>query len=189
MRKLGIRYFFGMVALLFSACGDNSNSADKKDSVDSALAVNKENKPVNKDVSDFAVNAFNGGMMEIESGKIAQEKSANPRVKNFGAMMVKDHSEANDNLKTLSSSFHVALPDSVSHDMKKEIEKLSQKNGKAFDKSYMDMMVDDHQKDVQEFRKASDKLSDSTFKTFAATTLPVLEKHLDSAKAIAGKKP
>ena len=49
------------------------------------------------------------------------------------------------------------------------------------------MMVDDHKKDIEEFRKCADDCSDSTIKSFASTTLPVLEKHLDSIQAIAEK--
>ncbi|HEX4850239.1 MAG TPA: DUF4142 domain-containing protein, partial [Puia sp.] len=154
----------------------------------SAKEANKETKPVAKDASDFAMNAADGGMMEVESGKLASEKAVNPRVKGFGAMMVKDHSAANEKLKSLASSLNIALPDSVSKDGQDEINKLAKKKGKDFDKAYMDMMVSDHEKDVSEFRKAADNLSDSTIKDFASRTLPTLEMHLDSAKAIAGKK-
>ena len=79
-----------------------------------------------------------------------------PRVKDFGAMMVKDHGEANNKLKSVASLLNIALPESVSDDAKKDIEKLDKKNGKDFDKAYVDMMVDDHEKDVTEFRKATD---------------------------------
>jgi putative membrane protein len=51
----------------------------------------------------------------------------------------------------------------------------------------MNMMLDDHKKDVAEFRKAADKCTEPSLKDFASKTLPVLEKHLDSAKAITGK--
>jgi len=50
------------------------------------------------------------------------------------------------------------------------------------------MMLDDHKKDIAEFRKCADNCSDSSIKSFASTTLPTLEKHLDSIQAIAGKK-
>jgi len=50
-------------------------------------------------------------------------------------------------------------------------------------------MLDDHKKVIAEFRKCTDNCSDSTIKSFAYTTLPVLEKHLDSIQAIANKKP
>lgn len=167
----------------------HNSSVNHQDTVDSAKAINKELKPVQPDASNFAVTAANGGMMEVELGKIAQDNASNPRVKAFGAMMVKDHSEANSTLKGIAGSLNIALPDSVSDDTKKEIDHMKMKNGKDFDKAYVSMMLDDHKKDIAEFRKCADKCSDSTIKSFAYTTLPVLEKHLDSIQAIANKKP
>jgi putative membrane protein len=169
------------------ACNSNSNG-EHTDAVDSAKSVNKEVKAVQPDASNFAVNAANGGMMEVELGKIAEDNASSARVKAFGAMMVKDHSDANNNLKGIASSLNIALPDSVSKDSRKEIEDLKMKKGKEFDKAYVKMMVDDHKKDIAEFRKCADNCSDSTIKNFAYTTLPVLEKHLDSIQAIAAKK-
>jgi putative membrane protein len=166
------------------------NNAEKpQDTVDSAKAVNKEVKAVQPDASNFAVNAANGGMMEVILGNIAQEKASSPRVKAFGEMMVKDHTEANNNLKAIATSLNIAIPDSVSDDTKKEIDHMKMKKGKDFDKAYVKMMLEDHKKDIAEFRKCADNCSDSTIKSFASNTLPVLVKHLDSIQAIAGKKP
>lgn len=182
---------FGLCLLaglfVFQACNNNA-ATNSQDAVDSAKTVNKEVKPVQKDASDFAVAAANGGMMEVELGKVAEEKGVNQRVKDFGAMMVKDHSAANDNLKGIAASLNITLPDSVSNDARKDIDQMKMKKGKAFDKAYVDMMLDDHKKDIAEFRKCADNCSDSTIKSFASTTLPVLEKHLDSIQAIAGVK-
>jgi len=187
MKKLVFSSCLLLSVYLFQAC-NNSSTSDNKDSVDSAKTVNKEQKPVDKDVSDFAVKAANGGMMEVQLGKIAMDKGVSKRVKDFGAMMVQDHTQANDDLKMRASALNITLPATVSDDMQKEIDMCSKKMGKDFDKEYMNMMLDDHKKDVDEFKKAAENLSDSTIKDFASKTLPVLEKHLDSAKAITGKK-
>jgi putative membrane protein len=48
----------------------------------------------------------------------------------------------------------------------------------------MNMMLDDHKNDVKEFEKAGNDLNDPDIKNFAMKTLPTLQKHLDSAKAI-----
>ncbi len=170
------------------ACNNSTSSDSHEDSVDSAKAVNKIVQPVQKDASDFAVAAANGGMMEVELGKLAQEKAVSQRVKDYGSMMVKDHSAANDQLKTIASTLNITLPDSVSDDARKEIDKLKMKKRKDFDKAYVDMMLDDHKKDIADFRKCADNCSDSSIKAFASNTLPTLEKHLDSVQAIAGKK-
>jgi putative membrane protein len=187
MKNLICGIYMIAVISVISAC-NNSSTSEKKDSVDSANAVNKEVKAVDQASSKFAVNAADGGMMEVAVGKLASEKAVSKRIRAFGQMMVKDHSEANDKLKGIASSLNIALPDSLSDDSKKELDNLSKKTGKDFDKAYMDMMVDDHKKDVAEFRKAADNLSDSTIKSFAESTLPVLEKHLDSAQSIVAKK-
>jgi putative membrane protein len=185
--KKTVFYFVVAICLTAYACNSNSSSGNQ-DAVDSAKTVNKEVKPVQADASNFAVEAANGGMMEVELGKVAQDNAYSPRVKAFGAMMVKDHSEADDKMKAIAGSLNIALPDSVSDATRKEIDQMKMKKGKDFDKAYVDMMVDDHKTDIAAFRKCADNCSDSTIKSFAYTTLPVLEKHLDSIQAIAGKK-
>jgi putative membrane protein len=188
----------------FQAC---NNSGSSQDSVDSAKSMNDSTKnmadssrkagdtvatvaaqPVDKASADFAVKAASGGMMEVQMGKIAQDKASSQRVKDFGAMMVQDHSKAGDVLMAKAKSQNIMLPATPGADEQKMIDKLSQKSGKDFDKAYMDMMLDDHKTDIAEFKKAADKCTNTVIKDFAAQTLPTLEKHLDSAKAITGKK-
>jgi putative membrane protein len=197
MKKHILGSLFLLSIWLFQSCGGNG-ADNSKDSVmnkdtagamktDTTGSVNKTKKPVDKDASEFASKAASGGMMEVELGQIAQQKAVSHRVKDFGAMMVQDHTAANDDLKSRVSSLDVALPSMVNEEDQKEMDKLSKKQGKDFDKAYMNMMLDDHKKDVAEFRKAADKCTEPSLKDFASKTLPVLEKHLDSAKAITGK--
>lgn len=181
------------------ACNSN---ADRDDSVDSANDMNDKKDtsgvlapsadtmatmPVDKDVADFAVEAANGGMMEVELGKIAQQKAGSQRVKDFGAMMVQDHSAANDKLKSLAQAKNITLPGTIGNDAQKDIDDLNKKTGMDFDKAYMNMMLSDHKKDIKSFQKAAD-LKDMDVRNFAVETLPTLQKHLDSAMAITGKK-
>jgi putative membrane protein len=173
-----------MAAWMLQSCGGGNTEAKHEDSVDSAQAVNKEVAPVDKESSDFAVKAAEGGMLEVELGKLAQEKGVNPRVKEFGAMMVRDHGKAGDELKALSGNKNITLPDSVSADHHDHMVDMTKKSGKDFDKHYIDMMVSDHNDDIDMFEKASNNLSDPELKTFATNTLPTLRAHQDSAKAI-----
>jgi putative membrane protein len=183
MKKLTFFAATLLAAWMLQACG-GSNTPKHDDAVDSAQAVNKENAPVDKESSDFAIEAANGGMMEVQAGKLAQEKATSQRVKDFAAMMVRDHSKAGDELKGLAQSKNIALPDSISGDARDHIEKMSKMSTKDFDKHYIDMMVDDHNEDVDKFDKAANNLTDPDLKTWAANTLPTLRAHQDSAKAI-----
>lgn len=140
--------------------------------------------PIGKDVADFTTKAATGGMMEVQLARIAQTKAMDPRVKAFASMMLQDHTSANDELNRLAAAKHINLPATLTADDEKKISDLNKKTGKDFDKAYMNMMVDDHKKDVSEFEKAGKGLTDPDLKNFAMKTLPTLQKHLDSAKAI-----
>jgi putative membrane protein len=130
------------------------------------------------------VAAANGGMAEVELGKLAQEKASNQAVKDFGAMMIKDHSKANEEMKAISKSKNITLPTTLGADEQKVKDELSAKSGSEFDKAYIDDMVEDHKKDIKEFEAASNKLTDPELKAFAVKTLPTLKMHLASVQKI-----
>ncbi len=135
----------------------------------------------------FVKDAAEGGMMEVELGRIAASKGANPDVKTFGQRMVDDHSKANDQLKQVASSKGITLPASLPASKQKEIDKYNKLSGAAFDSAYIKHMVEDHKKDVAEFKKESKNGKDTDVKSFATNTLPTLEDHLKMAEDVSSK--
>lgn len=170
------------VVLLTQACGNGNNN--KQDSVDSARAQNDSTPHTNTDASDFLTKAASGGMLEVQLGQLAQKNAASQRVKDFGMMMVRDHTKGNDELKTIAQQKGIAIPQSLSNEAQKHYDELSKKSGKDFDKDYMDLMESDHKDDIDEFTDASKKLQDLAVKGFATQTIPMLQMHLDSVKAV-----
>jgi putative membrane protein len=133
----------------------------------------------------FYKKAAEGGLAEVELGRLAQEKSANQSVKDFGAMMVTDHSAANDKLKAIAERKSIKLPTSPSVGQMASKTKLEVLSGNTFDKSYIKGMVKDHQEDIEEFQKEATSGQDADAKAYAAATLPTLKKHLKSIQSIA----
>ena len=136
----------------------------------------------------FYKKAAEGGMAEVELGKLAQDKSPTASVKEFGAMMVKDHSAANDKLKAVAAGKNVELPSSPSVGQMATKTKLEVLSGATFDKSYIKGMVQDHEEDIKEFQTEAASGQDPDAKAFAAATLPTLKKHLKKIRAIATAK-
>ena len=130
--------------------------------------------------------AAQGGMAEVELGKVAATKAKDPEVKKFAQMMVTDHTKANAELKALAAKKNFQLPtDLGTH--KSKLDSMSKLSGAEFDQEYVDNMVDDHEDDVAAFQKMADSGTDPDVKAFAAKCLPVLKKHLDAIKAIQAK--
>lgn len=131
----------------------------------------------------FMEKAAEGGLAEVELGKLATQKASAPEVKQFGQRMVDDHGKANDQLKQLATSKGVNLPTDLDRSTKREMDKLSKLSGADFDREYMKHMVSDHKKDVSDFKSEANKAKDAELKQFASSTLPTLEQHLQLAQS------
>jgi len=130
----------------------------------------------------FIMRAADGGMMEVELGKLAAEKGGSDEVKDFGNEMVKDHSKMNDNLKEVAAKMDVAVATSVSAKHHGAIEKMSGLSGANFDKAYVTAMVRDHEKDIAAFEKADKTAKNPNLKKFIQDSLPMMKNHLEKIK-------
>lgn len=168
---------------------DNTNTNTKNNKSKTTTTTKTEKSEWSKkstaksEDEDFIKEAASGGLMEVELGKIAQQNGQDPRVTAFGAMMVRDHSKANTELKSVASMKNVDVS-AMKDEHRDNTEKMKDKNGADFDKEYMKMMVKDHEKDIDAFKKEATDGKDPDVRNFASKTLPVLLMHLDSAKAI-----
>lgn len=182
-------------ALFVLSCGGGQRDAtrDARDSnatkmdstgTDTAGAGKTSSMPasVSKDDADFAVKAADAGMTEVQLGQLAQQKGMAKDVKEFGAMMVKDHTAAGDKLKALAAGKNITLPATISPDMQKHVDDLQQKSGKDFDKAYISLMIDDHKKVISAFENESRNGSDADIRNFADGTLHTLRHHLQEAE-------
>lgn len=186
MKTKQLVYGLAIACLTFQACSSKKNSDD---SMKNAEAVNEQKEdqgsaPTKEDDSEFAVKAASGGLVEVELGRMAQEKGQSAQVKAFGAQMMKDHTKANDELKALAARKNITLPTTPGEEQQKHINDLAKLSGAEFDKKYISYMKDDHEEDVKEFKKAADDAKDADIKAFAAKTLPTLQQHLDMVTAI-----
>ncbi len=135
----------------------------------------------------FVREAAQGGMAEVEFGKLAVQNASSDDVKKFGQRMIDDHTKANDKLKEVASKEGITLPTSLDAKDQATETRLSKLSGDQFDKAYMKDMVRDHKKDVAAFQNESSTGRDSDVKNFASETLPTLQDHLKEAETIEPK--
>jgi putative membrane protein len=123
----------------------------------------------------FMKKASKGGTMEVALGNLAEKNAQSDDVKSFGKRMVTDHSKANDELKSIASQKGVQLP------------AKEPKLKWTSDKAYIDNMIEDHEKDLAEFKEEANSGSDPDVKKFADDTAKMVQEHLDLAKETQGK--
>jgi putative membrane protein len=133
----------------------------------------------------FYKNAAEAGISEVDAGNLAQEKGNSQAVKDFGAMMVKDHSAANDKLKALAASKNISLPTSASIGQMATKAKLDVLSGDTFDKSYIKGQIKAHRDTIVLLKKEIASGQDPDAKAFATSVLPTVQGHLKKIRMIA----
>jgi putative membrane protein len=143
----------------------------------------------------FLDKAIEMNQAEIELSRLAENKSQNPQVKEYAEMMIQDHTQALDKLRSAAGSSQGQPQLNKQH--QQLLDRMSNLSGTQFDNQYMNAMVRDHKEAVQMFQHESNTGSTSgtsqrqkpgtdTNKDaeIAREMLPTLEKHLDKAEQI-----
>ena len=170
------------------ACADSDRAENR---ANDPAAVGTAGTEAKKEDAGRADRDFVGDMMadgraEVELARLAQKKAASREVKDFATMMIRDHQKAGAELKALATQAHIDMT-AVDPDMEtgKDLhERLAKLSGKEFDRAYMDAMVEDHEKAVEETEKKAEKADNDHVRQWAAKALPTLKKHLDRAKEL-----
>ena len=168
--------------LLMQACINDAN--------ESASGTYKNKQPgiyIDREDKQFAVDAAHKGLAEIELGKLAIHNGVDKKVKNFGTLLIKQHTKMNTRLYKAATLKKIPLPGVIDSATQKDLAKLSANSGKAFDKAFINHMINNHEVDIKFFEYASKHVGDKDLKKFASKNLLVLHRHqyaLNGIKAI-----
>jgi putative membrane protein len=132
------------------------------------------------DNTKFIKEAIQGNLAEVEVGQLAQQRGATQGVKDFGAMLVKDHQMANEKAMQVAQQLSAQTPDKPDMKQRAVAQKLATLSGAKFDKEFADSMVKDHNEDIAKYQQEA-QLSGPAG-DYAKATLPKLHEHLKMAE-------
>lgn len=135
----------------------------------------------------FIMQAEKDNIEERMLGRLAREKSQNSGVQDYGKMLSQDHGAALQKLVALMNKYGISQPPTLPEERKDAVNDVKGLSGQAFDRKFVDMMVQDHQKAIADFQHAASVAQNNDVKKYAQDQIPVLQKHLDKAKELQGK--
>jgi putative membrane protein len=132
-------------------------------------------------------------MMEVDLGKLAQ-KQGSAKVKTYAAMIVKDHTAANKDLKALAKKKGIAkisafVPETEAEkkehdDAMAAMERIKTLKAVEFDREFLTMMVTDHDKLVSKTETQITAAKDPDLTAFLRKVKPTLQRHADKAREL-----
>jgi putative membrane protein len=131
--------------------------------------------------------------LEVDLGKAAQKRSANAGVKQYGAMLVKDHGDADKKLVTFAKKSGQKIPAEKpateaekqdKADLKAKVAKLKTLKGAEFDKLYLTMMIEGHEKELANIDAKIADVENAELADMLKAKKPVLQHHADHAREL-----
>lgn len=124
---------------------------------------------------------------EVETGKVAVEKTNSADIKKFAQMMVEDHTKGLSDVGSLAKNKGVELPDRPDAKHRAAMLKFKALQGDAFDRQYVKQAgVDDHEATEKLLKKTQAEAKDPEVKALATKMLPVVQGHLAHSQRLAG---
>jgi putative membrane protein len=124
-------------------------------------------------------------LAEVQLSNVALAKAESPQVKQFAQHMVDDHGKLLSELKSIAAGRNTALPpapDKKHQEAAKQLERLS---ATAFDRAYMQQMVQDHEATLKNLQQIAAKADDPQIKQAAQKAVPEVKDHLEKARSVA----
>jgi putative membrane protein len=136
----------------------------------------------------FMVKAAHINIGEVKGGQLALTRAVNASVRDYAQMMIRDHSQANVQLKRLAAQEGVRLPNDTDQKHKALANRLAKLSGAPFDRAFMQAMVQGHRNAIALFTNEAQNGRDPQVRAWASATLPALRKHLQHAQQLANSR-
>lgn len=169
----------GALALALGACGDADEPAGS-DTVAEQTAIPTATSTAMA-AQAFVDTVAASDMYEVEAGKLAQEKGASQAVKDFGAMMVKDHTQSTADLKAgAAETPGLTVAPKLTAGQEADLAALRDA-GDTFDTLYTQQQSAAHSQALALLQDYGANGDSASLKAFATKTASVVDGHLAKA--------
>lgn len=152
-------------------------------STSSATGMSASGSQVAKADQKMMNDIVEANLAEIETGKLALEKSQNTHIRAFAQKMIDDHTSAMQALQALARTKGIDLPKETDLQHKAMATGLSALSGDTFDRRYLQHIgVADHQRTLDLLKQTIQSTNDRDLRAHATQMLPVVEQHLALAE-------
>ena len=137
---------------------------------------------------EFVQKAAMSDLFEIESSKLALQRSQNRDVKAFAQRMIDDHTKSTQKLKSVLQTASVGTGPGTALDRahQRMLDRLQNASGAQFDRLYMQMQVKGHQDALKVQQSYGRRGDNDQLKSFASDAAPMVQDHLSQARQIMG---
>lgn len=175
MKKLSRWAFAALLPL--AACNPNPSTP-----MQSTVPLPQTLPQVSAQDQNFANLAAASDMFEIQSSRLALQRSRNPATRRFADRMIADHTKSSQQLAALAQAKGIVLPTGLDPEGQRMMAAI-ENTRRLFDQEYFRQQGMAHQAAVQAYQTEIASGYDAELRGFAQQTLPVIQEHLRMAES------
>jgi putative membrane protein len=149
-----------------------------------ALGSSSPAKPAESPDAAFVHKAGEGDLAELEFSRLAADRAASPKVREYAIRIVQDHDRNTRELAIIAAHENIALPDVVNDEHSQVLDALAGQGGPVFDDNYMTAMLQAHQQMASLLKSSEAAVSTDELRTYIKKTLPVVEREQRLAQGV-----
>lgn len=179
----------GILSLSFGSvsCKQGAKSEDPKEVAEEENEAKFKEAEKADDIAETLVDIAEFDLTQRELGKLAQVNGASADVKSLAKMMETHHNESFNDLSVLAKSKSISVPTAITEDGQEEYDALKKVDVKDFDKQYLEDILKDHKKAIDDFKKEAGGTADVELKAYLERKVTSLTEHHKTAEALATK--
>lgn len=137
--------------------------------------------------STFAMIASTANINEIAAAQVAADSSSDSTIAEFAAMLVADHSAAQQQLLSVASQTGLSTTNTIDADHQELIDSLHTLKGRSLDSVFIFAQIRDHEQAIFFYKDHEAHGLQRNLKFYNYDLLPVLNSHLQQARILAEK--
>jgi putative membrane protein len=134
------------------------------------------------DVRQFLNKAYSLSRAGVELGKLAQHRGQSPQVRDYGAVLERNHQRALATLEPAAHRAGLAMPTSIQREESDLYTKLLRRRGREFDEMFSDEMMRADEQTISLFEDEAKHGQSRELSKWAEDQLPVLKQQEAIAK-------
>jgi putative membrane protein len=142
---------------------------------------------VNTSDIQFVMKASMANFTEITLGQVAADSAEDASIAQYGALMVSEHTAAQQRLQTVATSLGINLNATMDQQHQLLLDSLLTLKGSSFDSVYIHSQVRDHESAIDFFKQQSAHGLQRDIKSYVWEVLPQVVMHFQSATTLSQK--
>jgi putative membrane protein len=177
-----------LMAVFNTACQRNDNGVQAAREDKMAPAGTSDKNMMSAEDQNIATKIEESHQGEVDLARWAKDHASNSDVKDYADMIADDHTSAMKDLNNLMQDKHAAgAPEQKPAEARADLSKLENLSGPEFDRQFMNMMVTDHQKTIDNLRNFQMQAQNPDLKDYINDLIPKVQKHLEKAQDLQSK--